>query len=197
MKKLMLNSFILGLLTLISCTSSNKEQAKQSENISDQQLLEQGQSFAMQTQKVLGKNLVNAISTKGTEHALTFCSHEAYPLTDSMALVLNAHLKRVSDKTRNPKNKANRDELEYINKSKELLSIGEKLKPMITEANGKMIGYYPIVTNQLCLQCHGNPDTEVLPNTFIQIEELYPEDEAIGYKINELRGIWVVEMNKK
>ena len=28
------------------------------------------------------------------------------------------------------------------------------------------------------------------------IENLYPNDKGIGYKINELRGIWVVEMNK-
>jgi len=26
---------------------------------------------------------------------------------------------------------------------------------------------------------------------------LYPNDKGIDYKINELRGIWVVEMNKK
>jgi len=74
---------------------------------------------------------------------------------------------------------------------------GEKIKPEMTETNGKMVGYYPIMTNQICMQCHGNQDTEVLSETLLQINKLYPNDKGIDYKINELRGIWVVEMNKK
>ncbi len=196
MKKVILNSLILSALVLMSCNRSNNEKNQQSDNMNELLALEQGANFARQTQKVLGKNLIEAISSKGIENALTFCSHQAYPLTDSMAVVLNAQIKRVSDKSRNPKNIANEQELAYINKSKELLSKGEEIKPEITEANGKMIAYYPILTNQLCLQCHGNPNTQVLPNTLSQIEKLYPEDKALGYKINELRGIWVIEMNK-
>lgn len=197
MKKTILSTLILSFIILLSCNSPNKEQEKQADKLNDKQLLEQGQSFAMQTQKVLGKNLMNAISTKGTEHALSFCSHEAYPLTDSMAVALNAQIKRVSDKNRNPDNVANQEELDYINKSKELLSKGEKIKPMLTEVDEKLIAYYPIMTNAMCLQCHGTPETEVMPNTIAKIDSLYPDDKAMDYKIDELRGIWVIEMDKQ
>ncbi len=44
------------------------------------------------------------------------------------------------------------------------------------------------------MQCHGDPETDILPETYTKIKELYPEDKAIGYIENELRGIWVVEM---
>jgi cytochrome c len=206
MKKLLWNSLFISLLILVGCNSSSKgnhvkidqEEVKDySVYKNDMMPLEQGLSFAMQTQKVLAINLMNEINTKGAVHAFTFCSAKAYTLTDSMALALNVQIKRVSDKPRNPNNKANKQEATYIAKSKEFLAKGENAKPEMTETKGKMVGYYPIITNQICMQCHGNQGTEVLSETLLRIKELYPKDKGIDYKINELRGIWVVEMNKK
>jgi cytochrome c553 len=158
---------------------------------------ELGLSYALQTKAILGKNLLNAINTKGTDGAVDFCSTKAYPLTDSMAQVLHANIKRVSDKNRNPKNAANELELKYISQAKDLLSKGEKIKPQVQEINGKMVGYYPIMSDKMCLQCHGQPKTQVLQTTLSKIETIYPSDKALGYDLNQLRGIWVVEMNKK
>ena len=59
-----------------------------------------------------------------------------------------------------------------------------------------MTGYYPITTQAMCLQCHGNPESDIAPETLSAIERFYPEDLATGYGENELRGIWVVEMAK-
>jgi hypothetical protein len=47
----------------------------------------------------------------------------------------------------------------------------------------------------MCLQCHGKPNVDINEATLGQIEKLYPNDKAVGYGLNELRGIWVVEMN--
>ena len=68
---------------------------------------------------------------------------------------------------------------------------------MVVEINGKMVGYYPIVTNALCVKCHGNKDIDIEQPTFRKIKALYPSDKALGYSVNELRGMWKVEMNKK
>jgi nitrate reductase cytochrome c-type subunit len=157
---------------------------------------EQGLHFAMQTKGVLGKALMNAINMKGTENALAFCSTRAIYLTDSMAVTLNASIKRVSDKNRNPLNSANNEELAYIEKSKTLLYKGEKINPQIVETNSEMVGYYPIMMENMCLQCHGITESEVLPNTLQKINSIYPNDKAIGYKSGELRGIWVVKIKK-
>lgn len=163
-------------------------------NLSYEQL---GLQYAMQTKSVLGKNLLQAINTKGTENALEFCSTKAYPLTDSMAVVLNASIKRVSDKNRNPQNAANADELAYIQKGKTMLQQGQPIPPQVQEREGKIVAYYPIMTDQMCLQCHGKPEEQILPPTLEKIATLYPEDKATGYDLNQLRGIWVVEMDKK
>lgn len=157
--------------------------------------LQKGQKIAMNTKKVLGKNLIQAINTKGTEGALSFCSTKAIPLTDSMAIELNAKIKRVSDKNRNPNNNANKKELEYIKSSKVTLAKGIQPKPKLTLEGNKEIGYYPIITNKMCLQCHGKINTEIKPETLTKIKNLYPNDLAVGYSVNELRGIWVVEMD--
>lgn len=163
-------------------------------NLSYEQL---GLQYAMQTKSVLGKNLLQAINTKGTENALEFCSSKAYPLTDSMAIALHASIKRVSDKNRNPQNAASPDELAFIQKGKELLQQGQPISPQVQEMNGKMVAYFPIMTDQMCLQCHGKPDEQILPVTLEKIHTLYPDDKATGYDLNQLRGMWVIEMDKR
>ena len=158
--------------------------------------IEKGQEIALKTKKILGKNLIGAINAKGTVAALNFCSEKAIHLTDSMSQELNAKVKRVSDKNRNPNNAASESELAYIEESKELIAKGEQAKPQLLKEGDRYIGYYPIMTNQMCLQCHGEPKKDILEGTLAKIEELYPTDKAKGYGENQLRGIWVVEMDQ-
>lgn len=171
-------------------------QENHGEEITEKTPLQLGQELAMNTKKVLGKNLMGAINSKGTAEALSFCNTKAIHLTDSMAIELNAKIKRVSDKNRNPNNKANEQELAYIESAKAQLEAGEEITPQLTEIDNKLVGYYPITTNQMCLQCHGELNTDVKTETLQKIKELYPADKATGYSTNQLRGIWVVEMDK-
>ena len=71
------------------------------------------------------------------------------------------------------------------------------MNPKVTEGNGKILAYYPIETNEMCLKCHGMPNKTIDAASMAAIKNKYPNDKAIGYKINEIRGIFVVEMNKK
>ena len=158
--------------------------------------VELGKKYALQTKAILGKNLKGTIKKEGTHAAVSFCNERAYPLTDSMSAVLNTQIKRVSDQTRNPGNQANELELSYIQSAKSTLASGGKIKPQMQELNGKMIGYYPITTNAMCLQCHGVEGEQIKPDVSMNIKSLYPDDLATGYGENQLRGIWVVQMDK-
>ena len=153
--------------------------------------------IATKTQMVLGKNLMNAISTHGTEYAVSFCSTKAIHLTDSTGNSLNATVRRVSEKNRNPDNKANWNQRKYIEATKLAIEEGKTPNPRLIHLGNLKVGYYPILTNQMCMQCHGDPKTEISPETLSKINTLYPDDLATGYKPNELRGIWVVTMNEK
>lgn len=152
-----------------------------------------GLDYALGTKKVLGKNLMEAIQQKGTMEALTFCNHQAIPLTDSMALHYKATIKRVSDKNRNPNNKANAEELRYIAQFKKEPANKKEIKPITLEKEDKIQFYYPIETNTMCLQCHGK---QIKPEVKRQILKLYPNDLAVGYNENEIRGIWSISIKK-
>lgn len=155
-----------------------------------------GLGYALGTKKVLGKNLMGTIQQKGTLEALKFCNHKAYPLTDSMAVKFNATIKRVSDKPRNPKNKATPKELAVIELYKKLITEKSEIKPITEEINGKTQFYYPIKTNSMCLQCHGKSNKQIKPAILKKLTELYPKDKAINYDINQVRGIWSITFKK-
>lgn len=167
---------------------------KFAENSKPKTIDEIGLEYALSTKKVLGKNLMGAIQKKGTLAALEFCNIKAMPLTDSMATKHNAIIKRVSDKNRNPNNKANTEELKYIAQFKKELAAKKEIKPIILEKGNKIQFYYPIETNTMCLQCHG---TQLKPDVQKQILKLYPKDLAVGYSENQVRGIWSVTFVKK
>lgn len=208
MKKLAL-LFITASLFAACSSPSNQELAEKNQATLDSlELVEQQQhdeeiqkysdigfKYASTTKATLGKNLMAAIMEKGTEHALDFCNVQAMPLTDSMSQVHNAKIRRVSDKPRNQNNAANARELDQIEYYKGLIADGKKgkdIKPNV-EINGDQVQfYYPIITNEMCLQCHGTKEDVVKPATLAMLSKLYPEDKATGYQDNEVRGIWSI-----
>lgn len=168
-----------------------KQQA--ANNNSNLSYKEIGMKYALGTKAELGKNLMGTIQKDGVLKAVKFCNETAYAITDSMAVVYNASIKRVSDKPRNPDNLANSKEKYYIRKFKKVIANNQEPQPIIEENSKSVNFFYPITTNTMCLQCHG---TNVKPNLYKEIKQLYPEDNAIGYSENEVRGIWSISFNK-
>ena len=138
---------------------------------------------------------MGTIQEKGTMEALAFCNIQAMPLTDSMSVKYNATIKRVSDKNRNPNNKANAKELIQIEKFKKDIAENIESKPVVIDKGEKVQFYYPIPTNTMCLQCHGKPEN-IKPEVRAKTLKLYPKDLAVGYAENEVRGIWSITFEK-
>jgi nitrate reductase cytochrome c-type subunit len=212
MKKLALLLITASIFSACTSTSEKKgtdqSEAKQdSLDLEKQQENEEkiqkysdiGFKYASTTKATLGKNLMGAIMEKGTAHALDFCNVQAMPLTDSMSQLHNAIIKRVSDKPRNQNNLANTQELEQIEYYKRLIAegkTGKDIQPNV-QINGDQVQfYYPILTNEMCLQCHGVKNKNVKPATLKMLSELYPEDKATGYQDKEVRGIWSIIFEK-
>ena len=190
------DSFSIIILSNCETGSSEKNNTNKIAKTAKQDYLNKGLEIALATQSILGKNLLTAIQNVGTAGALEFCNTRAIPLTDSMAVVLNAQIKRVSDKNRNADNAANQMEIVYINQVKRALKKNGEVKPQLQEMNNKMVGYYPILTNNMCLKCHGNPSEDLDVKTYEVLKDRYPNDKAVGYLANELRGIWVISMEQ-
>lgn len=203
---------LIALASVFSCNNGKKNNDQAAEKESEIQTEKESQSastlfetaayaerglqYALTTQAVLGKNLKQAIENSGTSGALAFCNEKAFPLTDSMAVVHNAKLKRVSDKPRNQTNQANTEELGYIETFKQGIKNQELPNPLVIESDSKVQVYYPILTSAMCLQCHGKPTENIEPSTLKKLAILYPKDKAIGYDNNEVRGIWSVTFDK-
>jgi len=144
----------------------------------------------------LGSSLQAALQGGGPVAAIGFCNEQALAITRTYEDTMRAEIKRVSDRPRNPGNAASDRELEYIRTTKAIMKSGEKPQAALREIDGRMVGYYPIATNGMCLQCHGNPGADIAPDTLAMLKSLYPRDKALGYGANELRGIWVISMEK-
>ncbi len=184
MKKLSL-FFAILIFGLLSCTN---------EKPIPEGALAQGKEFALQAKKALGGQLTSALAEGGTIYALEYCNLEASGITDKVSKETGIKISRASDLNRNPDNGPTDDQMAYIQKTKQFIAQGNSPEPEIKRLNNKLVGYYPIMTNGMCLQCHGNPGKELLAATESKIKELYPADKATGYGANELRGIWVIEM---
>ncbi|MCP4975569.1 MAG: DUF3365 domain-containing protein [Maribacter sp.] len=155
-----------------------------------------GLKYALSTKAQLGKNLSKAIQEKGTVGAVEFCKLRAMGLTDSMSVMHNAIINRVSDQPRNPKNIANSKELGHIAAFKKMAATETEIEPIVEEINGEINFYYPITTNTMCLQCHGKPNEQVIPSTLGILKKLYPKDKALGYDVGQVRGIWSINFAK-
>jgi len=154
-----------------------------------------GRHIVMTTKKILGKNLKKTIKSEGTKEAVNFCSSRAYPILDSMSVVFDADIVRVSNKNRNQDSKANEQETKYIISYQKQLDNGEELKPILEESDKKATFYMPIVTNEMCIQCHGMKEN-IKPEVLEEIKKHYPKDMATGYDINQIRGVWRITMTK-
>lgn len=155
-----------------------------------------GQNFAQATSLALQEELSKAMSEKGADGALAYCNTRANPITDSIAHLFNARIRRITDKPRNPDNKADDFGLAQIDYLRAEKAAGNPLGAIIMESDGHFKGYYPIVTNAMCLACHGQPGRDIDGPTLRKIKTLYPKDKAMGYGPDEVRGLWVVEFSE-
>lgn len=156
--------------------------------------VEEGKQLTQRTAGVLSSNLLAALTRGGPTNAIQFCSTRALPLT--VAAGTNGILvRRVSHRPRNPVNRASSNDLAVIQQFQAKLRPGAGLPPvLVTNAPGQVTFYAPIVLNTpLCLQCHGTPEKEVAAQTGEVLHRLYPQDEALNFKLGELRGAWRVD----
>jgi hypothetical protein len=71
------------------------------------------------------------------------------------------------------------------------LDDSENRAPQVVSLPNDRFGYVePIVLKPLCLTCHG---ASLAPAVAARIDELYPDDHAVGYETGDLRGVFWIE----
>lgn len=184
----------MPFILILAC--GGKEATTTTEKI-DSTYVIRGNAISKISFETISGELQRALASGGIENALHYCNERAYPITDSLALVHKVSIKRVSNKNRNPRNKADNME-EYLIKGFGIdLNEGNDLSPKVILKDDSIIFYKPIITQGLCLNCHGTPGKEITFSNDSLIQSLYPRDKAVGYQLNQIRGLWRIGFKNK
>lgn len=156
-----------------------------------------GDSIANIAQKAFVGALMKAIAEKGTAGAVEFCNVHALPIADSLSQKYNCTIQRISDRYRNPADKPDAADSLVMTNYHAQKAASATLMPRLTEQDNQVIYYKPIMVGMpACLQCHGNPQTDIDAATLAAIRSKYPNDLATGYKQGDLRGMWKITFRK-
>ena len=154
----------------------------------DSQLLIRGAEIILPFKQQLKQALQKGMA-EGPVAAVNACHLEAPAIGRSFAAD-NIRVGRSSHRLRNPANTPSSWMNEIING---YLSAPEALQPVVVRLADGRIGYAePILTQPLCLTCHGD---SIAPAVKAQLAELYPDDQATGFDVGELRGIFWAEFD--
>jgi hypothetical protein len=157
-----------------------------------------GKAIAAQGFALLSTNLLLAIEQHGVSNALPFCSAQALPLTSLVARTNGVELRRVSHKARNPANQANEAEQALILRLQTGGSTEARPQPMVVGTAPDTVTFYApiVISDALCLKCHGQPEEDIALDDLVTIRRLYPSDAATGFKLGDLRGLWRVDFKR-
>jgi hypothetical protein len=188
---LLITTITFFFITFLNCSGGSEPQIP----ATDGMVIEAGQGITSAMFQTLSGQLSGAIEEGGIPHALQFCSVEAIPLTEELSEQYGTDIKRATHRPRNPDNQADEKELAVIETYINAIGAGTELAPQISR-NEYYIRYFaPIrIGMDTCLQCHGSPETDINSDNLNLIRSLYPDDQATGFSMGDLRGIWSVTL---
>ncbi|GAB4123543.1 MAG: hypothetical protein OHK0045_15950 [Raineya sp.] len=197
-----MKSFLFFIAFFVYACSSPQEQSNHTNGKTQEtstavstDYLEKGENITTATQTSLLQAVSKAIAEKEPHGAVEYCNLKALSIVDSLSKVHNCQIRRVSDKYRNPQDKAqNQVEEKALQTFLEKHQKQEKLEPFTLQEGKNTYYFKPIMVGmETCLKCHGDKNKDIAPQTLAVIEKLYPTDLAKGYKLKDFRGMWVVK----
>lgn len=140
--------------------------------------------------------LVKGMNKSGPVGAIEVCHKVAPGLAQAHSQMSGWQVGRTSLKVRNPDNAPDAWETAVLNEFESRKAAGEDpmklVKAAVVEENGRRIFRMmkAIPTAEVCTKCHG----EVLaPPVAAKLDELYPGDQARGFKVGDLRGAFTLK----
>ncbi|GMQ28940.1 DUF3365 domain-containing protein [Algoriphagus confluentis] len=172
--------------------------------LSEAEILEEamiwGDSISTEAQMELISQLQNAISERGVPGAIEFCSVSAFPILTEVGKVHGVAIKRASNRYRNPADQPDPQEQPILEAYEYNAENGIKSDPNIQKIEGGEVFLYTkpiVIPGGLCLSCHGDPGRDINSETLAKLAELYPQDQAKGHQVGDLRGMWSLRIPKK
>ena len=172
-------AFAASLVLMVLVPMSGMAQSQEVE-------IDRGAKLLMPLKKNLKQALMAGMQ-EGPVHAIKACKDQAPEITNALA-VQGIQIGRTSHRLRNPDNTA--PEWADIALKTYLNDETDRAPRVVSLANNRE-GYIEAITiKPLCLACHGS---NLAPDVAEQIQAMYPEDEATGFELDDLRGVYWVE----
>ncbi len=135
----------------------------------------------------LKPRLKQAMQEGGPVHAVSVCSEAAPAIARALSEESGWQIKRVSLKARNPNALPDTLERRVLEDFDARRAVGES--PETLAYSAEVDGEYRFMkaqpTEGLCLACHGS---EVAPDVEAALAKYYPNDQARGYQLGDIRG---------
>lgn len=134
--------------------------------------------------KTLTERLSKAVEEAGPVAAINVCKNEAIALTEEVGQRHGVTMGRIGVRLRNPSNTGPDWAQQAVASKTDQIETVE-----IDDTTTGVL--FPILLKAQCVECHGSED-EIPDAILAQLKELYPNDEARGFAVNDLRGwVWV------
>ena len=188
---------ILGVL-LIAVTCTAEAQSTPPSTI-DAAMVQSTRGIAGELMSQLGQKLKAAMSTDGPVAAVSVCKEAAPAIAQQLSTANDAKVTRVGTRVRNQKmGVPNAWQKEALTQFENRLSQGEKAADIeywqvADNGHGKSELRYAkaIAIQPQCLSCHG-PAQDIAAPLAEKLRIEYPNDQATGYSVGQLRGAVVV-----
>ncbi len=198
MRKIFFTSLVI--LGLISCQNNTKKSQVQTQKALEKPAFDhkafkmKGMIIAKTTFKTFKSKISQTAEKGGLPAVVNFCHDNTHKITDSIGKSHHVIIRRTSHKLRNTDNKADIDEEAVINEYLKLQKEKKQMSPIVLkDTQGYVHFYAPIKTKPECMSCHGTPGKDIPENIYQMIKEKYPHDQATGFKVGDLRGIWDIK----
>lgn len=170
---------------LVATGSLACQQAAEQPQVSEVDL-ERAQTTLVPFKEQLIEALMGSLGEGNPKDAIHVCRERAPEIAAELS-VGGVRMGRTSHQTRNPGN-APESWVEPLLAA--YLENPTDTKPKAVYIDNSTVGYVePIYVMPFCLSCHGQ---RVDPELLAEIQSVYPEDQATGFKANDLRGLfWV------
>lgn len=152
----------------------------------DEAVTERGAELLLPFKGELKQALIAGMKA-GPVNAISVCKTEARNIADSLSIE-GVRMGRSSHRLRNSENVAPGWVSPVLDG---YLGDSSDRSPKVVKLPDNRMGYVePIALQPMCLACHG---VSLMPEVAAHIADMYPDDQATGFAVGDLRGVFWVE----
>ncbi len=162
----------------------------------EEQLAAESREAAKAFMQRLKSTLQTAMRSGGPVKAIEACNLAAPGIAEEVSNQHGYRIGRTSLKLRNPDNAPDAWEKAVLERFEQQHAAGTPVKKLehyeiVTEGDRKVFRYMKAIpTAEVCTSCHG---TDIAPEIKARLAELYPHDQATGFRPGDIRGAFTIE----